>query len=745
MSASFKLTGPTFPDGTTVKAYPASNWPTPGQPSGAPVGTAAAEGTVNGSAVTLSGLTKGTEYWATAEVGGHYRYVGFTAGADTAEVAEVLHATDLGAPSEAGKGLSATDLAVVAGLDQVVYLHKYLDQAKVGKEEDVSAEFSAADKVAEEQGAILVLPNYAIVLRGTTSRANAANSKWRIVRSGPKSKIIDKNTSGPILSYVRSDGNQGSVIWDFDYELACQKPESSCFRLEELRTSHSRINIDVRGNNTTKFYKCREVFRCINMWEMNFAETSFSEIVGHTIWYDCPDLNGGNVDLSNVHQVFCVGGVVIKGNSTTNNVLFGNFKALNSNAGRQYVKKFETSLPAAGVTEVQIETGVAANFFPAGGTVILYSAAGLDILHLDASAPYNATTGKLKFWDAVTKNHAGQTDMRVFCATNWGIITDFFAPNLSFKASHFERSPCFIKDAHVTFDDFELSVAHQANDGEPNAVFAAGKNTNVVFRTGLFARPGSEEPRTSVIRAVTPAPSANSGIPTFHVSEDVRTPPNQGPMDQASEQWRYYSPIDIYESKSEFPQGCKVKSAATGTQRNTMKAESAWRSPRKVNATTTLLDNDDIVIATVGNITLSLPSLRNKQVTIVKADANENAPIKIKAASAGVKIEGQEEIRLVIPNSSVTIVYEKESNEFRIVASGIRRREAEGTAELPEGSASKEVEHHLGVEPKRVQITYEGEESSNIRVVKGSKTATTMTLARSVTTKAALVHWRAVY
>jgi|GEM_PF-4996426 len=91
MSASFKLTGNIFPDGTTVKAYPASNWPTPGQPSGAPIGSASAEGTVSGSSVTLSGLVADTQYWAVAQVSGKYRYVGFEAGEDVADSAD--HAT----------------------------------------------------------------------------------------------------------------------------------------------------------------------------------------------------------------------------------------------------------------------------------------------------------------------------------------------------------------------------------------------------------------------------------------------------------------------------------------------------------------------------------------------------------------------------------------------------------------------------------------------------------------------------
>jgi hypothetical protein len=88
MSASFKISGPKFPNGTVVKAYPKSNWPTPAIPSGAPVGSSAAEATVSGSSATLFGLTAGTEYWAVAQVSGKYRYLGFTAGEDVANSAD---------------------------------------------------------------------------------------------------------------------------------------------------------------------------------------------------------------------------------------------------------------------------------------------------------------------------------------------------------------------------------------------------------------------------------------------------------------------------------------------------------------------------------------------------------------------------------------------------------------------------------------------------------------------------------
>lgn len=75
---ALKRTG-LFPASTVVKAFPATNWPTPGIPSGAPIGSATSEKTVEatGTLPEFTGLSTNTDYWAVAEVGGVYRYIGF--------------------------------------------------------------------------------------------------------------------------------------------------------------------------------------------------------------------------------------------------------------------------------------------------------------------------------------------------------------------------------------------------------------------------------------------------------------------------------------------------------------------------------------------------------------------------------------------------------------------------------------------------------------------------------------------
>lgn len=79
MTVEFKLTVPAtvFPDGTTVKAYPATALPERGR---SPIGASVAEGEVSGGAVTFTGLTDGVQYVAVGTVSEKQREAFFTAG-----------------------------------------------------------------------------------------------------------------------------------------------------------------------------------------------------------------------------------------------------------------------------------------------------------------------------------------------------------------------------------------------------------------------------------------------------------------------------------------------------------------------------------------------------------------------------------------------------------------------------------------------------------------------------------------
>lgn len=73
-----------FPNGTSVAAYPDSNWlNSVPKTDAAPVGSSAATATMSGGTATFTGLTQGAHYQAYALVNSEHRYVGFIAGADT--------------------------------------------------------------------------------------------------------------------------------------------------------------------------------------------------------------------------------------------------------------------------------------------------------------------------------------------------------------------------------------------------------------------------------------------------------------------------------------------------------------------------------------------------------------------------------------------------------------------------------------------------------------------------------------
>lgn len=86
--ADFELTKPdVFPEGTTVKAFLASDWSTL-PPSGAPKGSAKDEAEVEEGTASFTGLVQGAAYYAYAEVSGKHRYVGFIAGEDESKAGQ---------------------------------------------------------------------------------------------------------------------------------------------------------------------------------------------------------------------------------------------------------------------------------------------------------------------------------------------------------------------------------------------------------------------------------------------------------------------------------------------------------------------------------------------------------------------------------------------------------------------------------------------------------------------------------
>ncbi len=437
-----------------------------------------------------------------------------------------------------------------------IYLEPWLNAAKVEKGEDVSTEFAEADKYCEEHNARLVLPNFPIVLSGTIARTNVANREWHIWRSGPHSVIIDKNTTGPCLSYIRSDSKAGLVDWDFTMRLECQKPEAWMTVLEGLSASHSKIKVQFEGNTTTEFYKCRGCIRLVNMWEYSLRGTSFLEIVGHTFWIDNPNVNGGNVDCGDLWTINSGGGV-IRGGDTTNNVRFESAKWVAQGAHEFYEKK-TTGLPAKGAKETTVETGLAAGVISAGYCMLLVSQAGMDILHVSA---YNSTTGTVKFQDEVTYEH--KEDLRVICCSNWSVITDFIVPSLEFSDCHMEQAPAFLRQTPgLKVQNHQVSPSHTSTTGETHIFYLAGNNSRECKFENLFMyQPGGK-------KAAAVCPLAIKGLtnPAFRI--DGVTAYEHTPS-MANEEYRpFWSPDAVYQEVAGLPAGVKVTTSVGGVERD---------------------------------------------------------------------------------------------------------------------------------------------------------------------------------
>lgn len=110
-----------FPVGTTVSAYPVSNWSAhllP--PSGAPVGSAAASGVVGTDGkVVLTGLVSASKYVAHAVVNTENRYVGFRTSKRGATEDEVLVAS--------AARTTSSQTATLNGYDDVKSLRAQVD------------------------------------------------------------------------------------------------------------------------------------------------------------------------------------------------------------------------------------------------------------------------------------------------------------------------------------------------------------------------------------------------------------------------------------------------------------------------------------------------------------------------------------------------------------------------------------------------------------------------------------------
>lgn len=128
--ASFDLLGPpSFPEGTSVAAYPVSNW-NGAQISGAPVGSSTESKTVTSGVAAFASLAADTRYVAYAQVGSDHRYVRFSTLTDPTSVS----AASASATFDTWVDLCAAPYNLVPGDDATTALQTACNEAATAEQ-----------------------------------------------------------------------------------------------------------------------------------------------------------------------------------------------------------------------------------------------------------------------------------------------------------------------------------------------------------------------------------------------------------------------------------------------------------------------------------------------------------------------------------------------------------------------------------------------------------------------------------
>lgn len=524
---------------------------------------------------------------------------------------------------------------VTAKVTEKLYALEHLNLEKVEKKEDVSAELQALIETAIARESAVILPNTAIYLSGTTAILNAP--VWSMEGSGPKSKIVDMNTTGPCLKYTHNDGANGRFFWkNFTIELGVTKPAFESVLFSKLQTAGFELDNIVITTPLVKSFKSFTAIKMVDTYEGVFTNVNWRTWFGHTLVYEDPTLNGGNIQFDSCRSYHASNGMLINGHITSNNFEFNNCKWVAGGTGTEFYKQLTTGIPAVGATEITLPTGVGVNYIQPNAAVILVSAKGMEVVYTAVEAPYNSGTGVMKLRTAVALNHAEFADLRIITCSFWSVISGFLTPLMSFNNSHMEQSPAFFgSNPGLHTEDHMWSVSQESFSGETHGAFLwSNQDSNCKFVNSMHLH--STTTASAIICPIAPEPSANQGLPTFEIDGVVTEVPNKASMEN-SEYRPYWSPDNIFKEPSTTPEGIKVRTAAKGVERDRTLGDNSWQTFKQgliANYTAIASDSILFVNSTSGEITVTLPTIINKVIIVKKTDASGNA-VKIVGAGGG--------------------------------------------------------------------------------------------------------------
>lgn len=186
-----------FPQGTSVSAYPASNWPALGDdtvPSGNPVGSATDTQVMGAASLTFTGLTEGVKYFAHADIGGDDRYVAFVAIASAGSTSGLTDAELRASPVNVEPAVDKNAGAAGADTLRAVTASDSPEVATLGAVADAAAAAGGTGSISAK-------------LRNTTALLDAIRTAAELIDNAVAGSEMQVDVVGPLPAGTNNIGD----------------------------------------------------------------------------------------------------------------------------------------------------------------------------------------------------------------------------------------------------------------------------------------------------------------------------------------------------------------------------------------------------------------------------------------------------------------------------------------------------------------------------------------------------------